>query len=176
MSENLIELIESQQLGDNGDGPIELTGLEDFRAAVQQMASQALRSLDIFTYDLDPYLYDQLPFIDAVKQLALSSQYSGIRILLQDNHKVQQEGHRLLELARRLTSSIEIRRPDTAHLGHGENFLVADQTGYVHRSLHDLYEGRVDFNDRLYSRQLSTFFTEAWERGEPESSLRRLYL
>ncbi len=38
------------------------------------------------------------------------------------------------------------------------------------------YEGRCDFNDRLRVAQLAERFNEAWESGEPDRELLRLYL
>lgn len=157
-------------------GRIALHYKEEHRLACQRMAEQAVRRLDILTYDLDPALYDQPPFLEAVKQLALNHRLSLIRILLQDSARVQHHGHRLTELARRLPSKIEIRRPHPDAIDHAENFLIADETGFVHRSLYSQYDGEADFNDRLASRELSRFFIQLWNRSEQETSLRRLSL
>lgn len=167
--------IEQQILGENRERLV-LHQRSDFRQAVQQMASQASRSMDIFTYDLDKPVYDQPGFLEAAKQLALRTPGVAIRILLQRSEKVQKEGHRLIDLARRVTSRIEIRRPHPDYIDHPENFLIVDRMGYVRRSQPERYEGEANFCDPLESKLLSEFFTDVWDRSEVESSLRRLYL
>jgi hypothetical protein len=153
-----------------------LQGRAQFQYASLQMAQQASHRIDIFTYDLDKPLYDQADFIEALKTLAIRQRGIAIRVLIQNSEKVQREGHRLLELARRLTSKIEIRRPHTDFLEHTENFIIIDKTGYIRRKQADRYEGEANFCDRLEAKLLSEFFSDVWERSESESALRRLYL
>ena len=99
-----------------------------------------------------------------------------IRILLQDNIRVQREGHRLVEMVRHLPSRIELRRPHADYIDHAENFLVVDGVGYIQRELYSRYEGVADFYAPLISQRLEDFFTEVWERSEPDTDLRRLSL
>ncbi|PLY16779.1 MAG: acyltransferase [Sedimenticola sp.] len=175
MTESLMEQLSRLQLGESGD-KIHLQYKDEHRLATQCLAQQSRRSLAIFTYDLDPYVYDQADFLDAVKQLAIASQLSKIRVLLQNNDRVQKQGHRLLEMARRLSSKIEIRRPKTDYLNYLENFLVVDATGYVKRGVYHRYDGEVCFACRLEAVKYENFFNEVWECSEPDSDLRRLYL
>ncbi|MCW8906462.1 MAG: acyltransferase [Sedimenticola sp.] len=167
--------IEQQRLGESRERLI-LHQRSEFRQAIELMAQQASRSIDILTYDLDKPVYDQAGFLEAVKQLALRTPGLSIRILLQQSEKVQKEGHRLIDLARRVTSRIEIRRPHADYIDHPENFIVVDRTGYVRRSQPDRYEGEANFCHPLESKLLSEFFTEVWDKSEVESTLRRLYL
>ena len=170
-----MQAIEQQILGESGERLI-LHQRNDFLEAVEQMARQANRSIDIFTYDLDKPIYDQAGFLEAAKQLALGTPGIAVRILLQQSEKVQKEGHRLIDLARRLTSRIEIRRPHPDYIDHPENFMIVDRKGYVRRSQPDRYEGEANFCQPLEAKLLGEFFTEVWDRSEVDSTLRRLYL
>jgi hypothetical protein len=140
------------------------------------MVSQANRSLDLLTADLEPALYDQPAFLEACKRLALKSKIARIRILLQDNSLVRQQGHRLIELIQRLPSSIELRKPDRAFREHPENFLLVDDCGYLHRRLLGRYQVTACCNDRLQVSRFEDLFTQAWEAGEPDRELARLHL
>lgn len=153
-------------------GTIPLRDAEDFRRTSRHMTEQATRQLDIFTYDLDSRVYDKKPFLKAVKALALSTGNARIRILLQSNERVQKEGHRLVDLARKLPSRIEIRRHNPEYIDHGENFMVVDATGYVRRRQHSQYEGEADFNDRRKAESYRDLFSAIWECSEPDSDLR----
>ncbi|HHH40024.1 MAG TPA: acyltransferase [Sedimenticola sp.] len=156
--------------------PRPLDGVVAFREAARELAEQARRTLDILTLDLEAPLYDQTPFLAAVKQLALRGNLGRIRVLLLDNERVRQHGHRLLELATRLPSRIEIRRPPPEHADHPENFLVADRRGYLHRHRGNGYAGETHPDYRLRATRLARVFDEIWERSEQDSTLRRLHL
>ncbi|PUE02703.1 MAG: acyltransferase [Candidatus Sedimenticola endophacoides] len=153
-----------------------LSGRDQFALACECLTSQSRRRLTIFTFDLDPPLYDREPFAEALRRLALEGRESRIQILLQENLKVQQNGHRLLNLARRLPSRIEIRRPINDYIDFPENFLIADTVGYVHRSRFPDYQGVIDFNDPLRAIRLQELFDHIWERSEQDIELRQFSL
>lgn len=173
-SDNLLFLNEAV-LGESSN-KLHLRGVSECKLAALNLANQANRSIYIFTYDLDSQIYNQTDFIDAVKNLAIRSEHSRIRILLQNNEKSQREGHRLIHLWRRLTSKIEVKKPPVDYIDHPENFLLADNTGYLRRKLHTDYEAIVDFSSRLEANKLSIFFNEVWEQSEPDSELRSLHM
>jgi len=155
---------------------IELVGMEPIREVSAHLVQQSRRELRLFTRDLDAMIYDQRSFLDALKRLALSSSQARIRVLLQDDQPALKYGHRLIELARRLTSSIEIRIPSAEYRDHAANFLVADSSGYIYREIATVYEARADYHDPLEAEHLSAFFDEVWEHSLPDPELRRLYL
>ncbi len=175
MNNDITAVINQQQLGKSG-GKLRLTERDEVRLVCQHLCQQARRTLHLFTYDMDASLFDQVEFLAAVKQLAVGGRSSQIRILLQNNEKVQSDGHRLLEMARRLTSKIEIRTPHSDHIKQLENYLVVDESGYLFRPLHYSYHGEADFNDRYHARGLDAQFLSVWECSEQDSMLRRLYL
>lgn len=140
------------------------------------MASQARSTLDIFTRDLEPLIYDTREFISALTQLAMHSKYSKIRILIQDPSRCIHEGHRLLELSQRLSSYIELRKPGYDYKDFNEAFMIADNTGLLHKRQADRYEGVVNFNTPLEAGEKTKFFTDVWETAEIDPNLRRIYL
>ncbi len=70
----------------------------------------ARRYLYIYTRDLDPQLLDTEAALGALKQLAIGGQ-AGIRILIQEPQQPLRRGHRLIALARRLSSVFALRTP-----------------------------------------------------------------
>jgi len=154
----------------------ELASFEDNRQAAVQLASQARRSLAMFTRDLEPAIYNTQEFIAAVQQLALRSQYSRIRIVAIDPGPAVRDGHRLIELARRLSTYIEIRRPSEDHAKLTESFLISDDSGLLYRPLASRYEGFADPNIPSEARNRLRNFDDIWEQAEPEPEFRRLGL
>ncbi len=158
------------------DQALTLETSDDNRSAATALATQARRSLDIYTRELDKAIYDYQPFIDAVRELATGSRTSMIRILVKDSSRAVKQGHRLINLAQRITSFIEVRKPPEEYKEYNEAFLIADGIGVVHRKLGDRFEGKVCFNAPIETRNLLAFFNEAWEKSAPDTQLRRLYL
>ncbi len=163
------------QLGEN-DELFHLHNEDDHLIHAAGMLRQARRDLALFSYDLDPAVYDQRPFLEAFKALALRSRFSRLRILLQDNTLVLQRGHRLVELAQRLPSVVEIRRPHADFLDHPENFLLIDDGGYLHKRSLESYSGIACYHNRHRVNRLLAVFDEAWDHGTPERELARLHL
>jgi len=158
------------------DMEIDLLTRAETRHATELMTSQCLSSLEIFTRDLDPPLYDQEPFLDALSKLCLTNRKARVRFLVQDPNPAVKRGHRLIELARRLSSSIELRQPHPDYRHHNEAFLIADDCGLIHRSLSDRYEGTANFYDPVRAQRRLNFFTEVWERSEAHPEFRRLHI
>lgn len=138
------------------------------------MTQQAQRLLDICSRHLDPLVYDTDAFITAVKELALRSRYSQVRILVLDPESLVSRGHRLVQLAQQLSSFIQIRRPGPDHRDFNEAMLIADETGYIHRLMSDRYEGAASFNASPEAREYKKTFDAIWDRGAPDPNFRRL--
>ena len=97
-------------------------------------------------------------------------------MLIQDARQAVQRGHRLIELARQLSSTVESRRPAGEYRQFHETFLLADTTGYLHRRIPGRYEGTACFNAPGKAAEWEKYFMEVWERSEPDPELMRLYL
>jgi len=149
---------------------------EDVVNVAHAFAAQARRTLFLHTADLESRVFDQSPFLDAVSEMVRNHAHAHFWVLVQDARTAIQSGHRLVELSRRLGSSIQLRKPHKDYCGISETFLLADDTGYLHRPLASRYEGTANFNDRGRTLELKKYFLEVWERSEPDMETRRLYL
>jgi hypothetical protein len=154
----------------------EVVILAEARAVAHALAAQAKRTLLLHTEDLEPAIYDEAAFLDAVSRLARAHSQSHIWILIQDTRMVVQHGHRLIEIARRLSSSIQLRRPAPQYRNYHESLLLADGCGYLHRPIAARYEGTANFHDPGKVADWEKYFMEVWERSEPDAEIRRLYL
>lgn len=171
---NALAADEAPGLGD--DRTFQLASLEDNRRAAALLAMQAEDRLDLLTRDLDAPVYDQSPFLDSVARLARSHPRARIRILTEEVSGAVTHGHRIIELARQLTSFIQIRRLHADDRGAANCFLLADDRGLLQRPLASRYEGTLHFNAPHEVRHLDQAFERMWERSEPISELRRLHL
>ena len=158
------------------DIEIELLTREETRHATELMVGQAQSSLDIISRDLDPFLYDQENLLDLLSGLCVRNRQARIRFLVQDPTTPIRRNHRLIELGRRLSSSIEFRQPHQDYRYYNAACLIADHCGLIHRSLADRFEGTANFYAPVAAGRELDFFTEVWERSESHPEFRRLYL
>ncbi len=168
--------MESDYLLGITSGDIALRTIEQNRTTALAMAQQARQYLQIATRDMDALLYDNEPFIDALTTLARRHAKSHIDILVWDSMAAVKQGHRLISLAQRLSSYVQIRKPADEHAKYTEAFLVADGVGYMSRNLAERYEGIASFHAPLQARNLSQLFATMWEKATPDPQLRRLHI
>lgn len=154
----------------------ELERSETVCEVVLSLTTQARRSLDMVSRHLDPALYDNEAFGAAIRELVVDSRRAQVRILLLDSAPVVARGHRLVELARRLSSFITIRIPAPAYKNLNEAWLVADATGYLYRRFSDRPEATANFADPRQATHLTNRFEEIWQRAQPDADMRRLHL
>lgn len=148
--------------------------LADNRDAAVAVTAVAKRDLILFSRDLEIPLYDKDDFIAAVQALATRSRMSRIRIVSIDPGPSIRAGHRLISLAQRFSSYIEVRRASYDHANLAETYLVADEEALLYRPIATRYEGYADLHAPLQARQYVKAFTDIWEKAEPDSEFRRL--
>jgi hypothetical protein len=166
---------DAYQLGST-DVDLRVASSTDNRHAALALTEQAKRSLHIFTRDLDAPVYDQTPFIQAVSALATRSRYSRIQILVQNTERAIKNGHRLIELSRRLSSFIELRKPHHDYREYNQTFLIADEVGLLRRPIADRYDGTLNFKAPLAAREYVDFFNQVWERSDGDPDLQQLHI
>jgi hypothetical protein len=155
---------------------IELATRAETLHATDLMAAQAQFALDIFSRDLDPVLYAREPFLDALNALCTRNRKARVRFLVQEPLDAVRGSPRLVDLSRRLSSSIEIRQPHNDYRHYNEAFLIADGCGVIHRGFADRYEGSANFYAVIEAQRKLDFFTEVWDRSQGHPEFRRLHL
>lgn len=153
-----------------------LKSLADNREAAISVAGLAKRELALFSRDLEPVLYDQQEFIAAVQALATRSRMSRIRVVCIDPGASVRAGHRIVALAQRFSSYIEVRRASRNHAELADTFLVADDVALLYRPLSSRYEGYADLHAPSQAREKLRGFEEIWQQAEPDPEFRRLGL
>jgi predicted GNAT family N-acyltransferase len=148
----------------------------DRRGVALDLVQQCRRQLRLLSHDLDHELYASHDFAAALTQLARSSRFSEVRLLVVDVRPIVQRGHPLLELQRRPSSNIHIRRADCAPTDIKENYLVADQRGVLCYSLREPEKAWSDYNNRPVAEDYCAQFDELWHRSIDDPELRLLHL
>lgn len=146
--------------------------VRDFALALAQNARHGLM---LASRELEFELYDNDAFVDAVKKIALSGRGASVRLLIDDVRHAVERDHRLIQLAQRLSSKIEIRRPNVEYSGMDRPaLLLTDSGGWLKRNDPTRYDGEGALVDRPRQRELQQAFERVWERAEPETRIRAL--
>ncbi|HVK98248.1 MAG TPA: hypothetical protein VM553_00475 [Dongiaceae bacterium] len=157
-------------------GTILLESADDFRCAINRMAEQAVRSVRIFTQELDHDLYDHPDFLEIASSVCRQRRNCTLQILLKNADKASRLGHRLVELQKRLPSSIEIRSLPEEYEETNDEFFLVDDIALVKRFAIGYMRGHCEFRSIPDAVKKARWFGEVWERSEPCQELRRLSL
>ena len=139
-----------------------LSNLDEYRAAVAEIATRARRTLSIYTPDLEPQIYDHDSFLEPVKRLVLARSHARLRVLISDPGRAVREGNRFMMMARRLTSYIDLRNVASEYRSNPCSFIIADDKAIVFRQQCSRWEGMVDFDDIAIVKRYLAFFDEVW--------------
>jgi hypothetical protein len=153
-----------------------LSTMPEVRDASLKVAKSAQRLLSIFTPDLEPLIYGEEPFLEAIKRLVLARSYAKVRVLLDDPSRAMVDNNRFLALARRLTSCIDLRSMSPEYPASAGAFIIADDKALVYRLQIDRWDGISDMNDPAVVRRYLNFFDEVWNTSMQESQLRQMLM
>lgn len=167
--------ITSMQLGID-DIDFALQTRDQVRSMALALATQARRELLLHSADIEADIFDRQPFLDAVSRLVRQHQEAHVWILVENSRRTIQQGHRIIELSRRLSSRIQFRRPPPQYRNDGKAFLLCDNVGYLYRPQASRYEGTANFNSSGQTAVLKKYFMEVWEQSPADEEMRRLHL
>jgi hypothetical protein len=137
---------------------------------------QAQRSLSLYSPDLEPWLYNHNSVQQACTRFLLAHPRNRLRILLGDSSRAVKQGHRLLTLARRLTSNMQIRKLHPDYPAQACAFLVADDCGVLVRPEPAQFSGHAFYQDPGRARQRQRQFDTAWDHSLSDPDLRSFLL
>ena len=154
-----------------------ISGHEETRAGVAEIAAQADRSLTIFTQDLEPGIYDHDDFMEVAKRLVLSKRYGRIRLLLADPGRAMRNGNRFVYLARRLNTYIAFRNVHQDFREKNKDaYIIADNQALLYRADAAKWDGIADTYAPAVAKRYLERFDQIWEASEVQAELRDLRL
>ena len=163
-------------LGKTSEDPIKITSRQENAAAALELIKQSRQKLAIISQELDPNVYDQADFLEELRNMAINNRYVEIRIIVFEPEVIVRRGHKLIDLAGKISSFIEMRKVSSKYKSFNETLLIADETGYLYRESTERYKGTVNFNNRRESKHLLSVFNTMWETAKPDPNLRRVHI
>ena len=154
-----------------------LDELADFQAHALQAVCQARRQVCILSTTLDAPLYDSDEFYDAVRTLVTRDRYAQARFLVKDIKPMVEHGHRLLQLARRLSGKADIRKLTVDPQNADHAWMIVDEAVLLYKHDDVAYKGYVDYDTTAKCRLLLEEFSNLWDLyGEEDPNLREQLL
>ncbi|MBI2783212.1 MAG: GNAT family N-acetyltransferase [Gammaproteobacteria bacterium] len=153
-----------------------LEGAAAIAECVPSWIPRALRRACILSTRLDPEIYDSDAVRDAVLEFATSHPQAEVLMLVREPQALARAGHRLVRLAQRLSSHVQLRALPPACATPEDEFLVTD-TGAVLCWQHARpLRGYGVRHAPADARRLIDAFQELWNLSEEAPELRRLAL
>lgn len=158
-------------------GALPVGSCSDTDASRLQLLIDANHRLCLYLPSLGTDRYASAEELDEIRRVGISGRGAQIRILLHDPLTALRHDHRLIALAQRLTTAIQIRTPlEEVDLAYASSYLLNDVGGYLFLPEADNLHGRGARHDRPSQAPLQQHFDEVWERSERATVLQVLNL
>jgi len=141
---------------------------------IVRVLNHPLREVRIYSPLLDHSLFEDGQVLQALSAFVRSGPPTTLRVLIHSSNPVISRGHRLVDLARRLTSKIQIRLVAGELQDEQRCFVLADQRGFFLMPDHNEYQAFSNQYDPVQSTQLADRFDYLWQRAELDPELRSL--
>jgi hypothetical protein len=141
-----------------------------------ELIANARQEVCFFGPIIDPVLLDNEIVIARLSEFARRSQRTQVRVVVHDTQKNVIDSHRLLPLAQRLTSHIQIHTTHPKHQDQRCLFLLIDRQTYLYCPNAERYQGRAEMQTAAFARDLQQQFDELWNHSRPDRNTRRLHL
>ncbi|MFZ0872796.1 MAG: GNAT family N-acetyltransferase [Rhodanobacter sp.] len=168
-------LDQAAETGARDIGPLPTGSRSETAATRLQLLQETRHRLAIYLPLLDNDSYASTEELAELRRIAISGRGAQIRVLLHDPAAALRNDHRLVALAQRLPSALQIRMPvEEADLAYLSAYLLNDVRGYLFLPEANRPQGRAASRDRAALAPLQQHFDEVWERAERASVLQAL--
>lgn len=138
------------------------------------LGTSATRYLCILSPSLDHAAFDNEALASALSALARNSRQTQVRILVANTSVIVGRGHRLLSLARRIPSSVLIRRLDDHPDWNGQTLVIRDRDGVLYKPGGSGSDGFYEPSSRASTERHLQLFDELWRHSVQDTNLRSL--
>jgi len=139
-----------------------------------ELIKHAHQEICFFGPLIDPVLFDNELVIAQLSKFCRRSPRSKVRFVVCDTHKNVTQSHRLILLAQRLTSKIDIHIASKKHQTLRSMFMLVDSNAYLYCPNAERYHGRAELAAPAEVRDRQQLFDEIWSHSKQDINTRRL--
>ena len=140
------------------------------------LCENASRYICILSPQLDHAAFDNGKLVDALSALARRSRQTQVRILISDSRPLVTRGHQLLQLARRLPSTVRIRKLAEHPNWNNETVVIKDRDGVLYKPGGSEHDAFYEPNSRASTHRHLELFDELWRFSVEDAELRALHI
>ncbi|RDH86143.1 MAG: hypothetical protein DIZ80_01350 [endosymbiont of Galathealinum brachiosum] len=157
----------------NYENNIQLSSALAISEAVIKATENTLRTIKIFTPDLEAEIYNNDTFRKQLLSFTQGNRHAQIQILVDDISTALQSGHKLIGLAQQLSSIVTIKDTPADYQCVKISFILYDQSTFIFKPDNKSQKAILS-NCKNRNNKLHDFFTLAWDQAEQNSHTRRL--
>lgn len=140
------------------------------------LAESARRYFCILSPRLDARVFDRPELVSALAALARRSRQTEIRVLVKEASPLVKQGHRLLQLARRMPSKVRLQVLPEHPEWPGQTLVIRDRDGVLYQPPDSDSGGFYEPDSRASTQKHLELFQNLWRSSAPSPELRRLNL
>jgi hypothetical protein len=145
-----------------------------FDSYALKLCESASRYLCIMSPHLDHEVFNRAELANALRTLARESRQTHIRILVSDARGIVGRGHRLLQLARRLPSTVQIRKLQEHPDWQDQTVVIRDLDGLLYKHGDSEEDAFYEPASRAAAQRPLELFNELWRLSVEDPELRSL--
>jgi phosphatidylserine/phosphatidylglycerophosphate/cardiolipin synthase-like enzyme len=139
-----------------------------------ELVESAARHIYIMSPRLDYQVFDNPDLLRALSALVRRSRQTEVRVLVADSRALVARGHRLVEMSRRLSSSIQIRKLAEHPEWAGETVVIRDRDGVLYKPADANHEAFYQPDSRAVAQQYLEQFHTLWSCSSVDVELRSM--
>lgn len=144
-----------------------IEGQLDYEQAINNVISQARRTLRIFDHNLRGTGYNSAARIELLQNFLLLSRTNRLTIVVHDTDYLTRECPRMMNLLRQFSHAISIYQTTEEAQNVSDPFIIADNDHYLHLFHYDHTRALLALNDKNGALELARRFNEILEASEP---------
>lgn len=146
------------------------------RAAQLELVRGARHELRIVAPALDAAAFNGSAMAEALGRFIAGHRHNRARVIVEDTEHMLQTCTRFVELARRFSDLLLVRRLGEPHYGLREMFMVADHDNCLYQADVALVDATFDLHTPKQAGALGRRFEEIWASSEPAPGLHHFRL
>ena len=162
-------------IGDNS-GDLLLDSAEQIQQHLVSLAGQAMRQIVVFSPTLTHQIYNSIALAEAISAAIRAFHKLQVKVIICNPQPCISQHHHLVELARQLSSFVEIRRAHDDYLTVSHDYFIADGRAYVYREYFERLTATANYSNPLKAQTDSDQFMGIWEQSQRDTEFLQLYL
>ncbi len=142
---------------------IQLEGEDVFLKHSKKVISESLRDIYILSDELDRPIFNDPELVDLLSSFVRLERRCTIKILVKNIRPMIERGHALLNLSRRLSSKVIIKKLLLEPKDNAIAYMICDKKSLVYKHSDSEYIGFVNYNAGPESKKLLEEFVYLWE-------------